>query len=243
VKKNDRSKTSHSLTDAFYWQVPGDVPGWRSEADPFQSKRPERNHHHQLIPKLESTKPQQHTPERQLKNASAVSRPLENNDPVEKTATRWNWSALPSLALLSLGLLIFLFVNPQKSLNELMSDNNIVPEQIVLAQLIPEQIYPEQINSEKITPEKVVTEPKVVEAAKTNTKQNVFEITLGEKTKTPQSKLQVITHVVVKGDTLWDISETYVKDPFRYPELAKLSSIINPDLIYPNDLVRIHIYN
>jgi nucleoid-associated protein YgaU len=48
--------------------------------------------------------------------------------------------------------------------------------------------------------------------------------------------------VVVKGDTLWDIAEAYVKDPFRYPELAELSKIKNPDLIYPYDLVRIHIY-
>jgi nucleoid-associated protein YgaU len=48
--------------------------------------------------------------------------------------------------------------------------------------------------------------------------------------------------VVVKGDTLWDIAETYVKDPFRYPELAELSKIKNPDLIYPYDLVRIRIY-
>lgn len=238
MKKNDRSKISHSLTDAFYWQVPGDVPGWRSEADPFQSKRPERNHHHQLIAKLETTKSQQHAPERQLKNTPVATSPAENIKPAEQTNTRWNWSAFPSLALLSLGLLIFLFVNPQKSLNELMSDNIIVPEQIVLAQLIPEQIDPE-----KTAPEKLVTEQNIVEPSKTNSRQNVFQITLGEKTKTPQSKLQVITHVVVKGDTLWDISETYVKDPFRYPELAKLSSIINPDLIYPNDLVRIHIYN
>ncbi len=243
MKKNDHSKTSHSLTDAFYWQVPGDVPGWRSKADPFQSERPERSHHHQLIPKLETTKPQQHAPDRQLKIAPAANRPEENNETAEKTVARWNWSVLPSLALLSLGLLIFLFVDSQKSLNELMSDNNIVPEQIVLAQLIPEQMIPEQINSEKIASEKLVTEQEVAEPAQTNTKQNVFEITLGEKNKTPQSKLQVMTHVVVRGDTLWDISETYVKDPFRYPELAKLSSITNPDLIYPNDQVRIHIYN
>jgi len=50
---------------------------------------------------------------------------------------------------------------------------------------------------------------------------------------------RVITHVVVKGDTLWDIAERYVKDPYRYPELARLSGIKNPDLIYPGDIVRI----
>ena len=48
-----------------------------------------------------------------------------------------------------------------------------------------------------------------------------------------------IIHIVVKGDTLWDISAKYLGNPFRYPELAKLSRINDPDLIYPGDLIRI----
>ena len=49
----------------------------------------------------------------------------------------------------------------------------------------------------------------------------------------------VIIHIVIKGDTLWDIAAKYLGDPFRYPELAKLSRINDPDLIYPGDLIRI----
>lgn len=48
-----------------------------------------------------------------------------------------------------------------------------------------------------------------------------------------------VIHIVVKGDTLWDIAQHYVKDPFRYPELAKLSNIKDPDRIYPGNRVRI----
>ena len=48
-----------------------------------------------------------------------------------------------------------------------------------------------------------------------------------------------IIHIVVKGDTLWDIARRYVNNPFRYPELARLSKIKNPDLIYPGNRVRI----
>ena len=49
------------------------------------------------------------------------------------------------------------------------------------------------------------------------------------------------THVVVHGDTLWDIAKKYVGDPVRYPELMALSDIRNPDLIFPGDIVRIEI--
>ena len=48
-----------------------------------------------------------------------------------------------------------------------------------------------------------------------------------------------IVHIVVKGDTLWHITERYIHNPYRYPELARLNKIKNPDLIYPGNRVRI----
>lgn len=50
------------------------------------------------------------------------------------------------------------------------------------------------------------------------------------------SKRKVI-HIVVKGDTLWHIAKRYIHDPFKYNELARLSKIKNPDLIYPGNRV------
>lgn len=44
-------------------------------------------------------------------------------------------------------------------------------------------------------------------------------------------------HIVVKGDTLWHIANRYVNNPWRYPELARLSKIKNPDLIYPGQKI------
>jgi hypothetical protein len=42
-----------------------------------------------------------------------------------------------------------------------------------------------------------------------------------------------------RGDTLWDISQTFYGTPWRFPELAEWNSIPNPDLIYAEDNIDI----
>jgi nucleoid-associated protein YgaU len=46
-------------------------------------------------------------------------------------------------------------------------------------------------------------------------------------------------YIVVKGDTLWNISARFTGNPFNYPRIAGENRIANPDLIFPGQRIRL----
>lgn len=115
----------------------------------------------------------------------------------------------------------------------IQQDNDII---ITLHQPIAEEkasqediaMIPQQPN-DNIVNEKVLETPPVNELKKEELAQSLK----------PEKTINEIIHIVVKGDTLWAIAKKYVNNPFLYPELARLSNIKNPHLIYPGNRVRI----
>jgi len=93
--------------------------------------------------------------------------------------------------------------------------------------------------------------------AANNKLDNADSIEVGQKLKLPGAEVKVATagditpeaamtsradqstksHKVVEGDCLWDISMRYFGNGYEWPKLASVNKILNPDLIYPDQVI------
>jgi hypothetical protein len=51
--------------------------------------------------------------------------------------------------------------------------------------------------------------------------------------------VESVSYRIRRGDTLWDISSTYYRNPWLYPKLARANKIKNPDLIFAGTKITI----
>ena len=127
--------------------------------------------------------------------------------------------------------LLILFVVPSKY-NLLTSRNTKNTEEVQIVEEVKEEVPPvEEIQPvEEIVPEAkedevvVVTEPEQV---------------IPEPPVEPEVKPQNITYKIKWGDTLWDIADTYYKNPWRYRKIARFNNIKNPDYIISGTTIEI----
>ena len=55
----------------------------------------------------------------------------------------------------------------------------------------------------------------------------------------PETKPAGVTYKIKWGDTLWDLADTYYKNPWRYKKIAKYNNIKNPDYIISGTVITI----
>lgn len=121
--------------------------------------------------------------------------------------------------------LLILFVVPSKY-NLLTSRNTKNTEEVQIVEEVKEEVPPvEEIVAEAKEDEVVVvTEPEQV---------------IPEPPVEPEVKPQNITYKIKWGDTLWDIADTYYKNPWRYRKIARFNNIKNPDYIISGTTIEI----
>jgi len=112
-----------------------------------------------------------------------------------------------------------------------------------------EKVIEENNDKKEDVKEEIVEDDKkeVIEEKKDVLESKEEEVVIIEKAEDVKPKAPVVTEEKVKditykikwGDTLWDISDTYYKNPWRYRYIARYNNIKNPDYIISGTYITI----
>lgn len=126
-----------------------------------------------------------------------------------------------------LATLLILFVVPSKY-NLLNKHDKQEPEATEIQQ-------PEETTEIQEEPEPAVIESKEEEIVVAPEPEQVIP----EPPKEPENKPADITYKIKWGDTLWDIADSYYKNPWNYKKIARYNNIKNPDYIISGTTITI----
>lgn len=124
--------------------------------------------------------------------------------------------------------LLILFIVPSKY--NLLNKGNSQKEKTEITVEDQPQIEPEPEIAEPIAPQAQEEQIVVVEQA---------EIVVPEQPPVTPEKPKDINYKIKWGDTLWDIADTYYKNPWRYKYIAKFNHIKDPDYIISGTYITI----
>lgn len=128
-----------------------------------------------------------------------------------------------------LATLLILFVVPSKY--NLLHKNGKAKAEVTEVQ----EIEPEISEIQEETQEPVVIEPKEEEIVLAPEPEQVIP----EAPEEPETKPADITYKIKWGDTLWDIADSYYKNPWNYKKIARYNNIKNPDYIISGTTITI----
>jgi LysM repeat protein len=112
---------------------------------------------------------------------------------------------------------------------------------VAIAYFIYRSIQGPKVIAPSVTaPATTVTQPAAQPAAQSSTPAPAAPATPAVQPAPAQESASASSaYRIKKGDTLWDISSTYYRNPWLYPKLAKANSIKNPDLIFAGTRITI----
>ena len=222
----DDNNNNKVINSSARWQVPGDVPRSR----PLQQTKPVQSVARQSVEPVasfSSESPISRLSNKRLSKDVHIDNIITEQATSVKVSNKTNYFSAMVVVLLMLGLVLLqsstgLF---DKTISHAIANTNTAEIKTPLKTDVEPLTHIKEEQSEVTTNIPVATDKQIT-------------INL---TQAPNTTSRIIIHTVVKGDTLWHIAGRYVNDPFRYPELTKLSKISNPDLIYPGNKVYIQI--
>lgn len=154
-----------------------------------------------------------------------------------------------AIFIIIIGILTYSILNGRQAKNESVSTTNEIPE------LPKEHVVGANESLWTVAEAYYKSGYNWVDLASANSLLNPDYITVGQKLIIPDVKPRIIesgqiesavisapkhTQVTVQqGDTLWDIAIIEYGSGYNWTEIARLNTIVNPDLIYPGVVLRL----